>query len=130
VNPRWSWTLPARIVDPTSVGTGVPSKISRVKPTGKFALTCPDCGSELVIDAETGTVISHRAPEAPRAGGKDFDALLAGLDAGKARAEELFERERAALADKDRLLEEKFKEAMKRAQEEPDLPPKRPFDLD
>jgi len=101
-----------------------------VKPTRKLALTCPDCGSELVVDADTGTVLSHRAPAAPLAGGKDFDSLLAGLDAGKARAEELFEREKAALADKDRLLEEKFKEAMKRAQEEPDLPPKRPFDLD
>jgi len=101
-----------------------------VKPTRKLTLTCPDCGSELVVDAETGSVLSHRPKAEPVAGGKDFDSLLAGLDAGKARAEELFEREKAALADKDRLLEEKFKEAMKRAQEEPDLPPKRPFDLD
>lgn len=101
-----------------------------MKPTRKLTLTCPDCGSELVVDAETGSVLSHRAKTEPLAGGKDFDSLLAGLDAGKARAEELFEREKAALADKDRLLEEKFKEAMKRAREEPDLPPKRPFDLD
>ncbi len=101
-----------------------------MKPTRKLTLTCPDCGSELVVDAETGSVLSHRPKAEPVAGGKDFDSLLAGLDAGKARAEELFEREKAALADKDRLLEEKFKEAMKRAQEEPDLPPKRPFDLD
>jgi hypothetical protein len=101
-----------------------------VKPTRKLTLTCPDCGSELVVDAETGSVLSHRTKAEPLAGGKDFDSLLAGLDASKARAEELFEREKAALADKDRLLEEKFKEAMKRAREEPDLPPKRPFDLD
>lgn len=101
-----------------------------MKPTRKLTLTCPDCGSELVVDAETGSVLSHRPKAEPVAGGKDFDSLLAGLDAGKARAEELFEREKAALADKDRLLDEKFKEAMKRAQEEPDLPPKRPFDLD
>lgn len=101
-----------------------------MKPTRKLTLTCPDCGCELVVDAETGSVLSHRTKAEPLAGGKDFDSLLAGLDAGKARAEELFEREKAALADKDRLLEEKFKEALKRAQEEPDLPPKRPFDLD
>jgi len=96
----------------------------------KLTVVCPDCGSELTIDAATGTLLAHRAPKAPVAGGHDFDRLLAGLDEGKARAEELFEREKAALADRDRLLEEKFKEAMKRADEEPDLPPKRPFDLD
>lgn len=73
--------------------------------------------------------LAPRAQGAP-AGGKDFDALLKGLDDDKARAEETFEREKAAFADRDRLLEEKFKEAMKRAEEEPDLPPKRPFDFD
>ncbi len=96
----------------------------------KLKVPCPECGAEIVVDGATGAVLSHRMPNAPPAGGKDFDALLAGLDEGKARAEELFERERAAFADRDRLLEEKFKEAMKRAEEEPDLPPKRPFDLD
>lgn len=93
-------------------------------------MICPDCGAELVVDAATGTVLAHRTPKAPPAGGKSFDSLLADLDAQKARAEDLFEREKAAFADRDRLLEEKFREAMKRADEEPDLPPKRPFDLD
>ena len=45
-------------------------------------------------------------------------------------AERLETLEKAAMADKDRILEEKFREAMKRAEEEPDLPPKRPFDMD
>jgi hypothetical protein len=96
----------------------------------KLTVTCPDCGSELTVDAATGAVLAHRTPKAPLAGGKSFDALFADLDAQKARAEDLFEREKAAFADRDRLLEEKFREAMKRADEEPDLPPKRPFDLD
>ncbi|GMU63828.1 MAG: hypothetical protein AMXMBFR36_01020 [Acidobacteriota bacterium] len=96
----------------------------------KLTVTCPDCGTELTVDAATGAVLAHRAPKAPPAGGKSFDALFADLDAQKARAEDLFEREKAAFADRDRLLEEKFREAMKRADEEPDLPPKRPFDLD
>jgi hypothetical protein len=96
----------------------------------KWTLTCPDCGADLVVDAETGAVLAHRAAKAPSGAEKDFDALFADLDHQKARAEELFEREKAAFDDRDRLLEEKFKEAMKRAEEEPDLPPKRPFDLD
>ena len=94
-------------------------------------LACPDCGSDLVVDAATGAVLSHRRAQEPPAGGKDFDSLLAGLDESRSRAEELFEREKAAMADRERLLEEKFRAAMERAAEEPDDgPPKRPFDLD
>jgi hypothetical protein len=97
----------------------------------KFTLVCPECGSDLVVDAATGEVLSHRAPKRPPGGGHSFEDLLAGLDTGKQRAEQLFEREKAAMKDRDRLLEEKFKEAMKRAEEEPDEgPPRRPFDLD
>ncbi len=99
--------------------------------TRKLTVRCPDCGSDLTVDAATGEVLAHRKPKEPLAGGKDFDSLLAGLDAEKARAEELFEREKAAMADRERLLEEKFQEALKRAEEEPDDgPPKRPWDLD
>lgn len=98
--------------------------------TRKLTVRCPDCQSELVVDAATGSVLAHRRPKEPLAGGKDFDSLFAELDAGKARAEELFEREKAAFADKDRILEEKFREALKRAEEDPDTPPRRPFDLD
>ena len=99
--------------------------------TRKLNLRCPDCGSELVVDAATGEILSHRKAKQPLAGGKDFDALLKGLDEDKSRAEDIFEREKAALKDRDRLLEEKFREAMRRAEEEPDEgPPVRPFDLD
>ncbi len=39
--------------------------------------------------------------------------------------------EASAFADRERLMEEKFREALKRAEEEPgEGPPKRPFDLD
>lgn len=99
--------------------------------TRKLTVQCPECNSELVIDAATGQILSHRAPKRPLAGGKDFDSLLRGLDEDKAKAEDVFQREVAALKDRDRLLEEKFREAMKRAEEDPDQgPPKRPFDLD
>ena len=48
----------------------------RVSRTKSLRLTCPDCGSDLVVDARTGAVLSHRRPKEPPAGGKDFDALL------------------------------------------------------
>lgn len=84
----------------------------------------------MVVDAATGSILSHRKADRPEAPEKDFDALFADLDSQKARAEEMFEREKAAFEDRDRLLEEKFKEAVKRAEDEPDLPRKRPFDFD
>lgn len=99
--------------------------------TRKLTVRCPDCSSDLVIDASTGEVLSHRKPKQPLAGGKDFDALLKGLDEDKARAEDVFQKEVAAMKDRDRLMEEKFREALRRAEEDPDQgPPRRPFDLD
>ena len=94
-------------------------------------LRCPDCDCEIVVDIETSEIVFHKSAKAPPAGGKDFDSLLAGLDEDKARAEETFEKEKAAMKDRDRLLDEKFRQAMRRAEEEPDdEPPLRPFDLD
>lgn len=98
---------------------------------GKLTLKCPECASEIVVDVATGAVLSHRKPKAPLAGGKDFDSLFAEMNAGKAQAEAAFEREKAAMKDHDRLLEEKFQQALKRAKEDPDedLGP-RDFELD
>jgi hypothetical protein len=102
-----------------------------VSEPGKLNVRCPDCGTDLVIDVATGEILSHRQAKQPLAGGKDFDSLLRGLDEDKARAEGVFQREVAAMKDRDRLMEEKFREALRRAEEDPDKgPPPRPFDLD
>lgn len=92
---------------------------------------CPICRGELVIDVASGQVLLHKEAPAPLAGGHDFDDLLAGVEASKHRADEVFNRELNALEDRDRLMEEKFREALKRAEQEPeDKPPVRPWDLD
>lgn len=99
--------------------------------TRTLNVRCPECNSDLVVDIATGQILSHRRPKQPAGGGKDFDALFQSLDEEKARAEDIFDREVAALKDRDRILEEKFREALRRAEEEPDEgPPPRPFDLD
>lgn len=99
--------------------------------TRKLTLRCPDCNSHLVVDAATGEVISHRKQSAPRADAKSLEALLEDLDVQKEQAEDIFEREMDALKDRDRLLEDKFADALERAKEQPeDEPPMRPFDLD
>ena len=97
----------------------------------RLQIVCPDCSSRLVVDKATGEVISHQSHKKPPAGGKDLAELLEGLDREKEQAEDLFQREVSAFKDRDRLLDEKFKEAMKRAEDADDgTPPPRPFDFD
>jgi len=98
--------------------------------TVRHPIRCPECGSELVVDASTGEILSHRAPKTPPAGGKTLDSLFAEQESRRATAEDLFEREKSAFADRERLLEEKFREALKRADETPDEAVRRPFDDD
>ncbi len=101
------------------------------KTNEKLTAECPDCGWELVIDVATGQVLYHTSANKPPAEGKDFDSLFADLDASKSKADELFDREVTAFKDRDRLLDEKFKEAMERVDEVDDgTPPIRPWDLD
>lgn len=97
----------------------------------RLHVSCPCCEAKLTVDRETGAVLAHEAVDEPIAGGADFDDLLADLDRQKQRAEQRFEQEQAAMADRDRVLDERFAEAFRRAEEDPDdAPPPRPFDLD
>jgi hypothetical protein len=99
--------------------------------TRSFRVTCPECSADLVIDAATGEILHHRKLNLGPAGGKSFDALMQGLEEDRSRAEEIFERERAAMKDRDRLLQERFEEAVRNAGDLDDAtPPRRPFDLD
>ena len=105
-------------------------RIACVETKKRIAVSCPDCGSRLTVDLASGQVLFHQ-PEGEERGSKDFDELVAGLDDSKKRADEIFQREVSALKDRDRLMEEKFREAMKRAEEQPDGDvPLRPWDLD
>jgi hypothetical protein len=102
-----------------------------VSESRKLTLRCPDCDSHLVVDAATGEILSHRPAEAPAGGGKSFESLLGDLDTQKEQAEDIFSREMEAIKDSDRLLEDKFAEALKRAEEDPDDGPVlRPIDLE
>lgn len=102
-----------------------------MSPSDRLHIECPGCGAKLVVDRATGEIVSSKLPERPVAGGHTLEGLMEELKAGKAAAEDRFAQEIAAQKDRERLLEEKFQEALKRAESEPDdTPPKRPFDLD
>ncbi|MGH9456521.1 MAG: hypothetical protein ACRD2J_02660 [Thermoanaerobaculia bacterium] len=92
-----------------------------------FEIDCPHCKTKMVVDRESGNVLWHKPPETSRK--HDLDAMVSGLHDQKDEMTKKFERELAAQKDRKRLLDEKFNEAMKRADKSP-TPVKNPLDLD
>jgi hypothetical protein len=95
--------------------------------TKRFTLICPCCEATLMIDAQTGVILSHEEKAKPMA---SFDEMLKGLDKQKQMREQIFQQELGSQKDRERLLEEKFQEAMKRAEKDKDKPFINPMDVD
>ena len=91
-------------------------------------ITCPCCQSEIVVDRVTGEILLHK--EKPTKGGKSFEQMVSDLAASKSEMEKKFEKGLESQRDRSRILEERFKEAMKRAEKEPDKKVINPMDLD
>lgn len=95
--------------------------------TTRFTLICPCCEATLTIDAQTGALLSHEEKAKPVA---SFDEMLKGLDKQKQMREQIFQQELGSQKDRERLLQEKFQEAMKRAEKDKDKPFINPMDVD
>ena len=93
-----------------------------------FEILCPCCEATLVVDRISGEVLLHKAKE-NRGPGGSLEAMVKGLESQKTEAERRFERQLEAQKDRGRILEERFKEAMERA-EKSDEKFVNPFDLD
>lgn len=93
----------------------------------KFNVICPCCEATLTIDAETGALLAHE--EKKKITGS-FEDLKHGLDKQKELREQIFAQESLAQKDRERLLEEKFQEAKKRAQGDLDKPFRNPLDME
>jgi ribosome-associated translation inhibitor RaiA len=93
----------------------------------RFTIICPCCEATITLDAQTGAILSHEEKTKPVA---SFDEMLKGLDKQKQQREQIFQQELGSLKDRERLLEEKFKEAMKRAEKDKDKPFINPMDVD
>ena len=93
----------------------------------RFTILCPCCEATLVIDAQTGAIISHQEKAKPLA---SFDEMKKDLDRQKQLRDQLFSQEMGSVKDRERLLEEKFRDAMKRAEDEKGKPFKNPLDYD
>ena len=95
----------------------------------KFSVICPCCEAALTIDARTGALLAHE--EKKKAHGS-FEDLAGELTKQKELREQLFAQEMSSVKDRGRLLEEKFQEALKRADSDTDKdkPFLNPLDLD
>ena len=95
--------------------------------TSKFTIICPFCDATLTVDSQTGALLAHEEKAKPIA---SFDEMVKGLDKQKQVREQIFAQELSSMKDRDRILEEKFNEAMKRAEKDKDKPYRNPLDLD
>jgi hypothetical protein len=93
-----------------------------------FEITCPCCEAMLVIDRVSGEVLLHKAKE-KHGTGASLDAMVAGLEAQKSDAAKRFDRQLESQKDRARILEERFKEALERA-EKSDEKYVNPMDMD
>jgi hypothetical protein len=93
-----------------------------------FEITCPCCEATIVVDRVSGEVLIHKAKE-HRAGGGSLESMVAGLETQRSEAARRFEKQLESQKDRSRILEEKFREALERA-EKSDVKHVNPFDLD
>ena len=96
--------------------------------TPNLRVTCPCCGSTLVIDAGLKRVVRHVEPE--RADKPKLDDAHRILAEAKARRESIFDQSVESERTRGDALSKRFEEALKQAREEPISKPERDFDLD
>jgi hypothetical protein len=93
-----------------------------------FEVRCPCCDTLIVVDRISGEVLLHKAKEV-KVTSSSLESMVSGLEAQKADAAKRFEKQLESQKDRARILEEKFREAMQRA-EKSDAKHVNPFDLD
>jgi len=92
-----------------------------------FEIICPCCETLIVVDRLSGEVLLHKQKE--RASKESFDAMVSKLESQKTEAQKRFDQQLESQKDRARILEEKFKEAMQRAEKD-DTPHINPMDMD
>ena len=93
-----------------------------------FEIVCPCCESTIVVDRLSGEILLHKQKE-KKAGSASLESMVSNLESQKSEAEKRFERNLESQKDRARLLEERFKEALQRAEKD-DAGYVNPFDMD
>lgn len=94
----------------------------------RVSVECPTCSTEIVLDPETGAVLSSRRPASKS--GNDLDSMIAAVHSSKETRESIFEKSMSQQKHRDRILDARFREAVERAKESDEEPPLNPMDLD
>ena len=92
----------------------------------KVEVICPCCESKLQVDKKTGEVLWEQKKEIAMPSLSD---MVKGLDSQKREQESQFKKQNETQKERNRLLNEKFKEAQKHV-DKSDTQPLRDFDLD
>ena len=90
---------------------------------------CPDCGSSLTVDPATGAVLGHESANLKKKLGS-FEEAAQENRRQKERASDLFAATMEREKHKSEILEKTFKQALEKAQKEPNTRPKGAFDDD
>ena len=93
-----------------------------------FEIQCPCCDALIVVDRLSGEVLLHKVKETKGPGGS-LESMVQNLEAQKSEAAKRFDRNIESQKDRARILEEKFREALQRA-EKSDAKPVNPMDWD
>ncbi|MEA2570362.1 MAG: hypothetical protein QOI24_2363 [Acidobacteriota bacterium] len=92
-----------------------------------FEIVCPCCEATIVIDRLSGEVLLHKARETRS--NQSLEAMVTNLETQKSEMEKRFDRQLESQKDRARILDERFKEAMERA-DKSDKPYINPLDVD
>ncbi len=93
----------------------------------KIKVICPCCETALSVDGETGAVISFEEKKKHLG---SFEDLKSDLDKKSQLRDQLFSQEQKAQKERARILEEKFKEAVRKADKDSDEPFRNPLEYD
>ncbi|MBI2685507.1 MAG: hypothetical protein HYX27_04260 [Acidobacteria bacterium] len=93
-----------------------------------FAISCPCCGAELVVDPVTKSLVHHTPAVAP-APITDLAAEVSRLKNAGAEREQAFQKSLEAERTREERMNRKFDELLKRARSSPDEKPVKDIDL-
>jgi hypothetical protein len=99
------------------------------KNSSTMQVVCPCCGSTLTIDSLLAAVLEHKLPVKPPVVAHMKDAVQH-VKEEAARRDEKYQKIAEAEKNKGKLLDRKFQELLKKAQEEPVTKPLKDIDLD
>ncbi|HMC83193.1 MAG TPA: hypothetical protein VKL61_08165 [Candidatus Polarisedimenticolia bacterium] len=93
-----------------------------------LVVTCPCCGALLHLDPRSGAILLEVRPK--QGSVKSLEEAARKEASRQEQAKAQLARAMEEARHKDEILEKKFRQAVKKAEEDDAPPPPRPFDLD